>query len=172
MYYGGAMAKKKKKTKAGKKNDDGSILVSKNRRAYYNFEVLEDVEAGICLLGTEVKSLRDGLINLSDGYARFQGGALYLVNVHITEYKQGTHTNHEPTRPRKLLLHKRELIKLQKRIKEKGLTVVPLAVYFNKRGICKVKIGVCRGKQLHDKRRSIAERESKRQLARAQKQDD
>lgn len=149
------------------KEGGGEKVVARNRKAYHDYAVLEEIEAGLMLVGTEVKSLRAGQLTLGDAHARFIRGELYLVNAHIPEYKMGGWTNHEPTRPRKLLLKKREIAKLSQRIEEKGLTVVPLSVYF-KRGYAKTKLGICRGKQAHDKRQAIAEREAKRSAARAQ----
>jgi len=136
-------------------------VVARNRKAYHEYEVLEEVEAGLVLRGTEVKSLRAGQITLVDAYARFIHGELHLVNAHIPEYKMGGYVNHEPTRPRKLLLHRREVAKISKRIEEKGLTVVPLSVYF-KNGYAKAKLGVCRGKKSYDKRQAIAKRDAAR----------
>jgi len=145
-----------------------SKTVARNRRAFHDYEVLEEVEAGLALLGTEVKSLRQGQLTLGDAHARFTRGELYLVNAHIPEYKMGGYANHEPNRPRKLLLHKRELEKVSRRIEEKGLTVIPLAVYFNQRGYAKVRLGICRGKKLHDKREAIAKREMARSRERSE----
>jgi SsrA-binding protein len=147
------------------KRDDGEKIVVRNRKAFHDFEVLEQIEAGLVLKGTEVKSLRAGNLQLGDAYARFVAGELHLVNAHIPEYKMGGWTNHEPTRPRKLLLHKREVARLSAKVEEKGLTLVPLAVYF-KRGYAKVRLGVCRGKKLYDKRASIAKRDVERSARR------
>lgn len=155
-----------KKTK--KKKPDEGTLIAKNRKAFFHFEIVEQVEAGIVLLGTEVKSLRDGKITIGDGHVMIRGSELFLVNVHISPYRMGTTENHEPLRPRKLLLKRREIHSISRRVAEKGLSVVPLAVYFNAKGVCKVKLGVGRGKKLHDKRRSIAERDSKRRIERQQ----
>ena len=143
-------------------------LIAKNRKAYHEYEVLEEVEAGLQLVGTEVKSLRAGHLTLGDAYARFVRGELYLVNAHIPEYAMGGHVNHEPNRARKLLLHRKEVAKISSRIEEKGLTVIPLSVYF-KNGYAKVKLGVCRGKKLHDKRHAIAERDAARSSAREER---
>jgi SsrA-binding protein len=151
------------------KDAGGEKVVARNRKAYHDYFVIEEVEAGLVLTGTEVKSLRAGQLTLGDAHARFTRGELYLVNAHIPEYKMGGYSNHEPTRPRKLLLKKRELEKISRRIEEKGLTVVPLSVYF-KRGYAKTRLGVCRGKQAHDKRQAIAERESKRATLRAERE--
>jgi SsrA-binding protein len=130
--------------------------------------VLEKLEAGIVLRGTEVKSLRAGHMVLKDSYADIIGNELYLVGAHINPYEQGTAWNHEPERPRKLLVHKQEIKRLGAQVAEKGLTLVPLSVYF-KEGKAKVEIGLCRGKQTIDKRRSIQEREVKREMDRAVK---
>jgi SsrA-binding protein len=158
-------AAKKKKPEAAA----GEKLIAKNRRAFFEYEVLEEFEAGLVLKGTEVKSLRDGQLQLGDAYARFIRAELYLVNANIAPYKMGGYVNHEPTRPRKLLLHKREVARLSTRIEEKGLTVVPLAVYW-KRGLAKVRLGVCRGKKLYDKRQAIAKRDAARQAARGERE--
>lgn len=144
---------------------EGEKLVAKNRRAFFEYEVLDQVEAGLVLKGTEVKSLRDGQLQLGDAYARFIRGELFLVNANIAAYKMGGYSNHEPARARKLLLHKRELARISTKIEEKGFTVVPLAVYF-KRGLAKVRLGVCRGKKLYDKREAIAKRDAARSAAR------
>jgi SsrA-binding protein len=144
-------------------------LVAKNRRAYFDYEVLEELECGIALKGTEVKSLREGQLNFGDGHARVKDGQLTLVAVHINPYKLGTHENHEALRPRRLLAKKREIHQLERKVGEKGFTLIPLAVYFNGRGVCKVKIGVCRGKKHYDKRHAIAARDAKRRMADARR---
>lgn len=144
-------------------------LIAQNRRARRDYHVLDTYEAGIALVGTEVKSLRgDGSMALKDAYVDIQNGEMILVGTHIRPYEQGNINNHEPERPRKLLMHKREILRMQQRVQEKGFTVVPLRVYF-KRGLVKVEVGVCRGKQSHDKREAIKERESKREMDRALK---
>jgi SsrA-binding protein len=148
------------------KKEEGEKTVARNRKAFHEFEVLEEVEAGLVLTGTEVKSLRAGQLTLGDAYARFIRGELFLVNAHIPEYRMGGYVNHEPMRARKLLLHRREVAKISKRVEEKGLTVVPLAVYF-KRGYAKAKLGVCRGKKSYDKREAIAKRDATRASQRA-----
>lgn len=150
--------------------EEGPKSVARNRKAYHDFEVLEEVEAGLVLTGTEVKSLREGQLTLGDSYARFIHGELFLVNAHIPIYKMGGFFNHEPMRARKLLLKKREIAKISKRIEEKGLTVVPLAVYFNPRGFAKTKLGICRGKKTYDKREAIAKRDSTRAGLRAERE--
>jgi SsrA-binding protein len=138
----------------------------KNRRAFHDFHVLEKVEAGIALVGSEVKSIRDGQVSLSDSFARVEDGEVFLYHLHIAEYKNAGSYGHEPLRRRKLLLRRREIHKLERRVEGKGLTLVPLRLYFSPRGFAKVEIGVCRGKQLHDKRKSIKERDLKRDLER------
>jgi len=146
----------------------GIKIIVSNRRARHDYHVLEKHEAGIVLRGTEVKSLRAGHMVLKDSYADIIGGELYLVGAHINPYEQGTAWNHEPERQRKLLLHKREIERLGAQVAEKGLTLVPLSVYF-KDGKAKVELGLCRGKQTIDKRRTIQEREVKREMDRAVK---
>lgn len=136
-----------------------------NRRARYEYHILESLEAGLVLTGTEVKSVRSGGASLSEAYARFRDGEAWLMGMHITPYKQGSFSNTEPTRPRKLLLHKAEIVRLQSRVAEKGLTIVPLRLYFT-RGIAKVQLGVARGKKLWDKRADVAKRDVEREIAR------
>ncbi|HXF33398.1 MAG TPA: SsrA-binding protein SmpB [Candidatus Acidoferrales bacterium] len=140
-----------------------------NRRARYEFEILESLEAGIALTGTEIKSLREGTGSLNEGYARVRDGELWLVNMYIPPYKQGSFSNHDPRRARKLLLHRSQIDRLAGRITEKGLTLVPLRLYFT-RGMAKVELGLARGKKLWDKRRATAERDAKRDLERAVRQ--
>jgi SsrA-binding protein len=141
-------------------------LVAQNRRARHDYHIEDTYEAGLVLVGTEVKSLREGRASLVDGYAAVKDGEVWLHNVHIPEYTQGTWTNHEPRRPRKLLLHREQIRKLSAKTHESGLTIVPLALYFMD-GYAKVEIGVARGKKAYDKRHSIAEREAKRDAERA-----
>ena len=135
-----------------------------NRRARYEYHILESVEAGLVLTGTEVKSVRDGGASLSEAYARFRDGEAWLMGMHIAGYKQGSFSNAEPTRPRKLLLHKAEILRLQSRVAEKGLTVVPLRLYFT-RGLAKVQLGLARGKKFWDKRAAVAQRDVEREIA-------
>jgi SsrA-binding protein len=146
--------------------EKGRALVAQNRRARHDYHIEDTFEAGLVLTGTEVKSLREGRASLVDGYAAVKDGEVWLHNVHIPEYTQGTWTNHEPRRTRKLLLHRDQIRKLNAKTQESGLTVIPLALYF-KDGYAKVEIGVARGKKSYDKRHSIAEREAKRDAARA-----
>ena len=137
----------------------------RNRRAFYEYHIEEKVEAGIVLLGSEIKAIRDGKLNLSDSYARVDGKEVFLVNCHISEYKNASF-GHEPLRKRKLLLHRKEIRKLQKRVAEKGLTLVPLRVFFNARGYAKVELGIGRGKQHRDKRQGLKDRDQKREIDR------
>ncbi|MGV1014046.1 MAG: SsrA-binding protein SmpB, partial [Methyloceanibacter sp.] len=127
-------------------------LVAENRKARFNYEIEEKLEAGIVLTGSEVKSLRAGRANISESYATDDGGELYLINAHIAEYKQAGRNGHAPTRPRKLLLHGREIARLLGAIQRQGMTLVPLRMYFNARGIAKIQLGLAKGKKLHDKR--------------------
>lgn len=145
-------------------------LVS-NRKAHHHYEILETLEAGIVLLGTEIKSLRDHGGNLQDAYVVFHQGEAYLKNSSISPYKFGNIYNHEERRERKLLLHKRELDRLRSTVDEKGLTLIPLALYL-KKGFVKVRLAIARGKKAHDKRAAIKAREDQRQMNRAMKHDD
>ena len=156
------MAKNKKKANP---SDAGEEVIARNRKALHNYFVDERHEAGVVLLGTEVKSLRDHKVQLLDAYARFERGELWLLNAHISPYSMGTHENHEPTRPRKLLMKKRELKRLMNKTDQSGVTLIPLAVYL-KEGRIKIELGLCRGKKLFDKRESIKSRESAREMAR------
>ena len=142
-------------------------IAAQNRKARYNYFIEDTLEAGIMLLGTEVKSLRAGQGNLNDAYAAEQNGELYLLNAHIPEYKFGNRNNHAPRRPRKLLLRARELNRLFAAIAREGMTAVPLSIYFNERGIAKVELGLAKGKKQHDKRAAIKERDWNREKARA-----
>lgn len=144
----------------------GEKLVAQNRRARRDYEVLEKFEAGIELMGTEVKTLRQGHMTLKDSFVDVTRGQLYLVNAHIPPYEQGNIHNHDPERPRRLLMHKREIVRLASKIAEKGLTLIPLRVYF-KRGRAKVELGLCKGKHTIDKRHVIKEREAKIEMGRA-----
>lgn len=146
--------------------EKGRVLVAQNRKARHDYHIEDTVEAGLVLTGTEVKSLREGRASLVDGYAAVKDGELWLHNVHIPEYTQGTWTNHEPRRVRKLLLHREQIRKLNAKTQESGLTIIPIALYF-KDGYAKVEIGVARGKKSYDKRHALAEREAKRDADRA-----
>ncbi len=147
--------------------DEIKVIVT-NRKARHDYHFLETWEAGIVLTGTEVKSLRAGKINLTDSYAAVDNGEAYLYNVHVSPYEQGSHFNHEPTRRRKLLLHRSEIRKLIGRVVEKGLTLIPMRVYF-KRGRAKVEIALAKGKRDYDRRRTIMERDARRDMERTLK---
>lgn len=140
--------------------------VALNRKARHNYLISDTFEAGIVLTGTEIKSVRAGKANLSDAYARVDKGEAWLINAHIAPFEQGNRYNHEPRRDRKLLLHRTEIDQLMGRAAAKGLTVVPLRMYINDRGRAKIELGLARGKQLHDRRRDIAERQSRRDVER------
>ena len=145
---------------------NGTKLITSNKKARRDYEVLETVEAGLVLVGTEVKSLRDGKASLAEAYARVEGDEVFLVGAHIPEYSHGNRSNHEPTRPRKLLLHRREIERLRGKVQEKGLTLVPLRLYW-KAGRAKIEIALCRGKKQYDHRDDVAKREAQREMERA-----
>lgn len=138
----------------------------KNKKAYREFHIEDKIEAGIVLQGTEVKSMRCGNVNIGDAFVRHQGEELYLFNLHISEYAQRGYSSHDPLRKRKLLLHKREIRRMSGKIRERGYTVIPLEIYFNKRGYAKVLLGLCRGKKLYDKRQDMKKRDMKREMDR------
>jgi len=138
----------------------------KNRSAYFEYFIDDKFTAGIMLTGTEVKSLREGKANFNDSYCIFQKGELWIRSFHISEYSHGTVNNHDPIRERKLLLNRRELKKLEARIKEKGYTIVPLRLYFNEKNLAKMDIGLGKGKKLHDKRETIKQRDTDREIKR------
>jgi SsrA-binding protein len=153
----------------GKKDDpkkDDVRVIGRNRRAFHEYEVLDRLECGIVLVGTEVKSLRDGHCLLEDAYAKIDEGELWLIGCEIPEYVKGNRLNHKPKRPRKLLLHRRELAKFAEKASQRGFTMVPLSLYF-KNGRAKVEVAVARGKQLHDKRESLKKRDAERDIQRA-----
>jgi SsrA-binding protein len=141
-------------------------VVTTNRRAFHDYFVVETIEAGIALTGTEIKSIRDGKISLAEAYARIENGELWLIGAHIAPYRHGSHANHDPDRSRKLLVHKSELRELRAAIEQKGMTLVPLRLVL-KRGRAKLELGVVRGKKLYDKRAATAEREARRDVERA-----
>jgi len=138
----------------------------RNRQAGFEYEILDKYVAGMVLMGTEIKSIREGKVNLQDGYCYLNNNELFVKGINITPYAQGTHYNHEATRERKLLLKRSELKKLESRVTEKGLTLVPTRLFINDRGLAKLEIAVGKGKKLHDKRENIKEREAKRDLNR------
>jgi SsrA-binding protein len=147
----------------------GDKTITLNRKAYHDYLIEDSVEAGMVLTGTEIKSIRQGRVNIREAYAKPDNkGELWLFNAHIAQYKEGNRYNHEPTRPRKLLLHKNEIKGFTMEVAKKGLTLVPLKMYL-KNGRAKVEIGIARGKKIHDKRRSISKRETDREIDHALK---
>jgi len=146
----------------------GEKLITVNRKARHEYQIVESIEAGIVLTGTEVKSLRAGKANLQDSYARVENGEIMLYNMHITPYEQGNRYNHEPKRTRKLLLHRYEILRLNSKVREKGLSLIPLRAYF-KEGRAKIEVALARGKKIYDRRADIAERDARRDMERALK---
>ena len=140
--------------------------VATNRKAYYNYLIQDSVETGIVLTGTEIKSIRAGRVSLGDAYVKPEAGELWLLNAHIARYEAGSYLSHEPTRPRKLLLHRKQINNLTSKVLEKGLTLVPLKLYL-KGSIAKVEVALAKGKKLYDKRESIIRRETEREIGRA-----
>jgi SsrA-binding protein len=160
------MAKKNAENSPKKAAKPELRVITENRKAKHKFEVLETLECGLALLGSEVKSLRSGRISLDEAYGRVREGEVWLVGCDIPEYPQATIWNHEPKRPRKMLVHRREMRKFTNQAHEKGLTLVPLKMYFNERGVAKILLGLCRGKQMQDKREAIKKADVQRDLAR------
>ena len=142
--------------------------VATNRKAYHNYHIEDSIEAGIALTGTEIKSIRAGRVSLGDAYVKPEGGELWLLNAHIARYEAGSYLSHVPTRPRKLLLHRKQIDSLSSKVLERGFTLVPLKLYI-KDSIAKVEVALARGKKLHDKRESITRREAEREIERAMK---
>jgi SsrA-binding protein len=138
----------------------------RNRQATFQYELLDKFIAGIALRGTEIKSIREGKVNLQDGYCYFSNGEIFTKGINITPYAQGTHYNHEAARERKLLMKKSELKKLESKVEEKGLALIPIRIFINERGLAKLEIALARGKKTHDKREGIKERDIKRELSR------
>lgn len=155
-------------SKSTKSPGDGIRLVCQNRKAFHDYEILERFEAGMVLLGSEVKSLREGRANLKDSYARIKGGEVYLFGLHISPYSHASYNNHEPERVRKLLLHAYEIKKLLGKTQERGLALIPLKIYFSK-GRAKVELALARGKRMYDKRDSLKKKEEARELDRVKK---
>lgn len=151
------------------KNKDAQGPVAVNKKAYRNFEFIDKIEAGLSLTGSEVKSLRDGAADLSGSYARIQNDECWLVGASISQYRQGGSYQHEPTRKRKLLLHRTEIHKIRTKLEQRGFTLVPLRIYFNNRGLAKIELALARGKRLYDKRKTITERDQRRDLDRSMK---
>jgi SsrA-binding protein len=144
-------------------------IIASNKKAYHNYEIVESLEAGIALLGSEVKSVREGRISLKDSYAEIKNGEVYLVQAHISPYEPANRFNHDPLRERKLLLHRREIKRLIGKIREKGFTLVPTKVLFNEKGRVKVEVSLARGKRLYEKKRAIKERDLAREMRAALK---
>lgn len=140
--------------------------IATNRKAYHNYQLQDGVEAGIALTGTEIKSIRAGRVNLADAYVKPEKEELWLLNAHIARYDAGGYMSHEPTRPRKLLLHRKQITALASKVVEKGLTLIPLRIYL-KDNLAKVEVALARGKKLYDKRESITRREAEREMERA-----
>ncbi len=160
------MAKmKQQRSKAADEAKKHNAPTIDNRRVRHEYHILDSLEAGLALTGTEVKSIRQGGVSLNEAYARFRDGEAWLLGMHVPPYKQGSFSNVDPNRPRKLLLHKEQIDDLQSRVKEKGLTIVPLRMYFT-RGKVKVQLGLARGKKMWDKREDIAKRDAERELQR------
>jgi SsrA-binding protein len=152
------------------KNNEHGKVVAENRKARHEYLVEDTLEAGLMLTGTEVKSLRTGRANIQESYASPENGEMWLINAHIPEYEQGNRYNHEPRRKRKLLVHRREIDKLQGVVKREGMTLVPLKLYFDQRGRAKLLLGIARGKKAHDKREADKERDWNRQKQRLMRQ--
>lgn len=144
-------------------------IIAQNKKAHHDYEILERYEAGIVLQGSEIKSIREGRVNLKDSYAKVKDGELWLYYMHISPYDKASFFNHDPLRPRKLLLHKSEIIRLIGKVNERGLTLIPLKIYINDRGKAKIELALAKGKKLHDKRKAIAEKDLRRELERAMK---
>ncbi len=150
------------------KKKESTKIIAQNKKAWHDYFVDEKYEAGIALYGTEVKSLRRGAVNLKDAYCSFEKGEMYVVGMHISPYEQGNIFNRDPMRDKKLLMHRKEIMKLQGTVQQKGLTLIPLSLYFSGSHV-KVEIGLCRGKKLYDKRESDAKREAERNIDRHMK---
>lgn len=153
-----------------KKDNSNGRLIADNRKARYNYDFLESFEAGLVLTGTEVKSLRNGKANIAESYATEENGEIWLINSNIPEYLEGNRHNHNPKRPRKLLLNKKQMHKLINAVNREGMTLVPNRLYFNERGLAKLQIVLARGRKVHDKRRVVKERDWKREQGRLLRQ--
>lgn len=149
--------------------DKNNRVIARNRKALHDYEILDKVEAGIVLMGSEIKSIRAGKLNIGDGYVMYENGEMWLRNVHISPYEEAGVWGHDPMRPRKLLLHRKEIYALYRRVQEKGFTIVPLQVYL-KNGRAKVELGLARGKKQYDKRESLRQKDDKRRVERALKE--
>lgn len=149
------------------KTNDGRMVIATNRKARHDYFLEDEIEAGLVLVGSEIKSIRERRVNIREGYVQVQNGELWLVNVHIADYKQaGPHYGHDPLRPRKLLLHRKEIERIIGKIQEKGYTLIPTVLYL-RRGRAKIEIALARGKKQYDKRQALAQRDSQRQIERA-----
>ena len=157
------MAKTKEEAQLERKADRNVV---KNRRAFHDYFVLESMEVGIVLSGTEIKSVREGKVQMAEAYCRVENGELWIIGMHISPYTHGSYTNHDPMRPRKLLAHRDQIMHFAEEVERKGLTLIPLNLYL-KKGRAKLEVGVCRGKKLWDKRDASADREAQRDIARA-----
>jgi SsrA-binding protein len=153
-----------------KKDNSNGRLIAENRKARYNYDFLDSFEAGLVLTGTEVKSLRNGKANIAESYATEENGEIWLINSNIPEYLEGNRHNHNPKRPRKLLLNKKQMHKLINAVNREGMTLVPNRLYFNERGLAKLQIVLARGRKVHDKRRVVKERDWKREQGRLLRQ--
>ena len=154
----------------GKKSDPNNKIAAENRKARFSYEILDTVEAGLVLTGTEVKSLRGGHANIQESYASLENGEIWLINSYLPEYLQGNRFNHEPRRHRKLLLSKREIARLGQAVEREGMTMVPLKIYFNDKGRAKLLLAIARGKKLHDKRETEKQRDWARERGRLLKE--
>lgn len=149
-----------------KKNKNNDNINIKNRQASFEYEFIDKFTAGLQLTGTEIKSVREGKVNLKDGFCFFRNGELFIKNMHISEYTLGTHYNHDPLRIRKLLLNKKELKKLESKVKERGYSIIPVSLFINDKGLAKMEITLAKGKKSFDKRDSIKEKDNKREVDR------
>jgi SsrA-binding protein len=147
-----------------------TAFIARNRKARHDYEIKSTIEAGISLVGSEVKSLREGKVNISDAYASVEGGQVFLRNLHISPYKMASNENHDPMRPRRLLLHKREIRKLQAQTEQKGMTLIPLSIYFKGKNV-KIELAVATGRKKYDKRDAIAKSEADKRIKRAMRKD-
>ncbi len=143
--------------------------ITVNKKAFHDYEIVEKLDAGMSLLGSEVKAIREGRANLKDAYVEIRNGEAVLVSSHISQYSSASYNNHEPERPRKLLLHRREILKLDKKVKAKGVTIVPLRMFFNAKGKVKIEIALARGKREYDKKQKIIEQDMQRDMDREMK---
>lgn len=150
----------------GKKKKDTDNSIAVNRKAWHDYEILTKYEAGMSLVGSEVKAIREGKVNLKDSYVEIREMEAILIGTHISEYKNSSYNNHEPRRIRKLLLHKAEIMKIDRKIKVKGVTIIPLRMYFNPKGYIKLEIAVCKGKRLYEKKQTIKDRDVNREVSR------